>query len=738
MTRSAGPVLAALLSVAAAAQALRLWNWRPGTPLSLQGDSAQLLIQVRTIMDGSPHQSTDLVGAPFGLNGAWFATADHLNFAIIRLLGTMTDDPSTAAVLFFVAGFPAAALSAYWLARQLEIHRPHAVMVGTLFAVLPGHQLWFMHLWLAAYWVVPLGGWLALRTMQGQALWPPLRKLRTPGASRRSALLTAARTVFIAAAVGLSDVYYVAFTLVLLGVALAIRLARVRRANGLIPGLACALLVAVPCGLTLLGAVQGRGTDLVTSDLPAQRTIGEAEMYSGKLIDLVLPWYGHRFEPLAWLTTAYGYAAPQSVERPALGVIALAGVAGLVWVAVRSLSGGRVVSATVGSMAALLLVSLAFYTKGGLGSVIALFVTPQIRTWSRLVVVIGLFGLLAVGVWASRTVRTRRTAWLLAAGLILLGALDQTNPDRAPDYVSLRATQADLTRFTTELRQSVGAGCAVFQLPVTRYPEEPPPGRMGDYDHFMPALASPRDLSWSYGAMRGTARADWQLALPIADTAKLLDDLTAAGFCAVEVDRAGYVLGTDPTQEIGSLLGRAVTKTADGNLAAYSLDKLRSSFRSLPAEQQATERMNVLQPCLVTLPGSLVDVDGDGTPGQWTGPTATLRVANMGEAPRRLRVSLDVTALDGHAGSVAVTGPGVETSAIALTTGPTTAVLDITAKPGLTTVNLTSSSAVTRIPGGHEAFAALRIENVRVTDSSSAANASTGQQFAADSPPSGR
>jgi hypothetical protein len=261
---------------------------------------------------------------------------------------------------------------------------------------------------------------------------------------------------------------------------------------------------------------------------------------------------------------------------------------------------------------------------------------------------------------------------------------------------------------------------------------------MGDYDHFLPALASPRDLSWSYGAMRGTAYADWQLALPISDTPRLLDDLTAAGFCAVEVNRAGYALGADPTREIGKLLGGSVAQTTDGNLTAYSLDKLRGVFRNLPARQQATERKDVLQPSLVTLPGSLVDVDSDGRPGQWTGPTATLRVANMGVAPRRLHVSFDVRALDGERGTVAVTGQGVGASAIALTTGPTPVVLAIVAEPGLTEVTLTSTSAVTRIPGEDAAFAALRFENVQATDSSGTANASTGQQFAADSPPSGR
>lgn len=737
-TRSAGPVLTAVLSLLAAVQALQLWSWRPGIPLTLQGDAPQLLMQVRAIVEGSQYESSSLVGAPFGLNGSWFATADQLNFAAVRLLGLVTGDPVTTAVVFFVAGFPAAGLSAYWLARQLRIHRPHAVMVGTLFAVLPGHQEWFSHLWLAAYWVVPLGVWLALKTLQGQAIWPPLRDLTTPGPHRRAASLMTLRTMVIALVVGLSDVYYVAFTLVLLAVALLVRFARTRRLVGLLPDVAAALLVAVPCALSLSVAVRGRGVDLVTSDLPAQRTIGEAERYSGKLIDLVLPWYEHRFEPFAFLTTAYGYVAPPTVERPALGIVALAGVAGLLWLTLRNLVSGHRVPATLGSLTALLLVSIAFYTKGGLGSVVALFVTPQIRTWSRLVVLIALFGLLAVGLWASRADRGRRFAWPLAAGLILLGVLDQTNPGAAPDYQSLRATQQDLAHFTSGLRQAAGPGCAVFQLPVTRYPEEPPPGAMDDYEHLLPALASTAGLSWSYGAMRGTSRADWQLALPVSDTPRLLDDLAAAGFCAVEVDRSGYTTGTDPTPGIGTVLGPAVAQTRDGDLAAYSLAPLRDAIRALPTAQQSTRRDEVLRPSLVTLPGSLVEVDSEGIPSQWTGPSATLQVANMGDAPRRLRVSFGIAALDDDPGTVEVSGAGVSTSTITLTAGVTPVTLEVTAAPGLTFVNLTSTAAIRRIPGGDGGFAALRLADVRATDLSGAANVSTGQRFAADSPPSGR
>jgi hypothetical protein len=736
----AGPLVTALTALAAAVQALRLWDWRPGLPLSLSGDAPPVLLQVREFMGGSWFGIDSVVGAPFGFNSAWFPTGNAVHLPLIRLLGLFSNSPATVATAFFVLQFPLAALAAYWLAGQLGISRPLSVSVGVLFAVLPGHQLWFGHLWLAAYWVVPLALWLVIRVGRGDELWPTRDALRSTGRRQRLALTNAARTIAVLLAVGLSDVYYVVFTLILLAAVLVLRLGTGTRPRHLMPGIGVAAFTGILCVGSLLVASRGRTADVVAGALPAHRVVGESETYAGKLIELVLPWYQHRAEPLRYLTWAYSVAAaPPSVERPALGIVALAGVVGLLWAAIAALATRRPAGSTASWLSIVLLVCLAFYTRAGLGSVVALFVTPQIRTWSRFVVFIELIGLLAVGLWLTSRprLRDRRVAWPIAVAIIALGVLDQTNPAAAPDYRSLQAQQAELVAFGTSLHEAVG-DCAVFQLPVVAFPEEPPPGRMDDYDHLLPSLLSPAGLKWSYGAIRGTTRADWQLALPVADTPKLLDDLTAAGFCAVEVDREGYSAGKDPTQEIGRLLGPATAETSDGHLTAYSLEPLQASFISLPAEQQATERNDVLTPSMVTLQGSLVDVDGDGTPRQWTGPTATLQVANMGDATRRLRVSLDITAADGHAGTVTVTGPVVGASTIALTSGAAPAVLEITALPGLTTVSLTSTSAVTRIPGGDGGFAALRIANLHATDSSSTANVSSGQQFAAESPPSGR
>ncbi|MGO4343138.1 hypothetical protein [Pedococcus sp. 2YAF34] len=736
---AAGPALTAVLSFLAAVQALRLWEWRPGVPLSLSGDAPQVLVQVRAILHSDWYRVNDHVGAPFGLNQAWFSTADVLNFAGIKVLGLFTDSAATASAVFFVLGFPAAALAAYWLARELGVTRPAAVVTGVLFSVIPGHQEWFAHLWLAAYWVVPLAVWLAIRVARGEALLPRRSALRAGGAVARRARWEVARTVAILLVVGLSDVYYVAFTLILLAVVLVFRLGTGTRAAALAPGAAAAAAVGLLCGGSLFAATRGRAGDLVTGALPAQRVIGESETYAGKIIELVLPWYEHRAAPLRFLSFAYGVAAPPSVERPALGLVALAGVVAILWVALASLAFGRRSNGLWGPLAVLTLVSLAFYTRAGLGSVVALFFTPQIRTWSRFVVLIALFGLLAVGLWLSRLGRRhgRRTAWVAAAVVLGLGVLDQTNPGVAPRYDALAREQAELASFTRDIAGHVGRSCPVFQLPVVAYPEEAPPGSMGDYDHLLPSTASPASLAWSYGAIRGTSRADWQLALPLTDHQRLVEDLAAAGFCAVEVDRDGYADASDPTDALKERLGSPVATADRAHLVAYDLRALGASLSAALGEDGLARRRDaVLRPVVVSLAGSLVDTTS-GRPSQWTGPTAVVTASNLGTTPVQVQVSFEVAGNGDAQRTVTVSAPGGPTRTLTVSQDQRQSLtVPLTLPRGRTEIRLEATGGVTAVAGSQgRDQASLQVSDLRVT-TTSGVNAASLQEYAAVSPPS--
>ncbi len=466
--------------------------------------------------------------------------------------------------------------------------------------------------------------------------------------------------------------------------------------------------------------------------------IGESETYAGKLIELILPWYHHRVAPLRFLSYAYGVAAPPSVERPALGLVALVGVAAILWVALTALALGRRIKPLWGLLAALTLVSLGFYTRGGLGSFVALFVTPQIRTWSRFVVFIGLLGLLAVGLWLTAWARRRgrRAGWVVAALLIAVGVMDQTSPGAAPDYGALSAQRDELTAYTTTLSRAVG-NCPVFQLPVTSFPEEPPPGQMGDYDHLLPALASPAGLTWSYGAIRGTARADWQLALPVGDQKRLMEDVAAAGFCAVEIDRDGYAGSSDPSSATAAVAGAPVAVATNAHLAAYDLRPLADGMKASLGEPGLAERRErVLHPVVASLNGSLVDTS-DAVPAQWTGPRATILVSAMGR-PVETTLTMVIAGNGPGRRTVTVRTAGVPDVVVSVSDRTTaTVTIAVVAGPA-TRVELSSTGDAEAVPGSAGAtVAALKVSDLRL-DAHGTANSASLQQFAEASPRSAR
>ena len=82
--------------------------------------------------------------------------------------------------------FPLAALTAFLVLRRLGVGPPGAFAASVLFALLPYHFLRGEdHLFLAAYWAVPLGCFLVLSVLADTPLVTPLRSRRALAIARR-------------------------------------------------------------------------------------------------------------------------------------------------------------------------------------------------------------------------------------------------------------------------------------------------------------------------------------------------------------------------------------------------------------------------------------------------------------------------------------------------------------------------------------------------------------------------
>ena len=69
-----GAAVTALLSLAAMAQALRIWEWRPGDPFGLSGDAPWMATLIRGYISEGPYADNHVFGAPFALNTGWSST----------------------------------------------------------------------------------------------------------------------------------------------------------------------------------------------------------------------------------------------------------------------------------------------------------------------------------------------------------------------------------------------------------------------------------------------------------------------------------------------------------------------------------------------------------------------------------------------------------------------------------------------------------------------------------------
>ena len=517
---------AAALAGVGATVFLRLWDADFRVPFSYAGDGTLNLTLIKTVMERGWFYENPRLGAPSGqeLYDYPVLSGDGLHVVFFWLGGLFTDDPAVVMNVFFLLTFPVTAVVAYLVLRRLAISREVALVIAVLYALLPYH---FMrgetHLFLAAYYAVPLGVYLVLSVLDGKGF--------TLGVGALAAVVALASGSF----------YYSAFTVVLVVVAAALHflLARERRAvvsTALVVGVILAVSLVQLAPTIVYRVAHG------TNDEVAKRYWFESETYGLKITHLVLPVDGHRIDALARRKAEYVEQIPPNEGRAAtLGAVASAGFLWLLAVAVAAIAGAgrRYDLGMHARLAVLTVVSVLLATVGGLSTLIAV-VWPQIRAWNRLSVFIAFLALLAVALLLERLRRRLPAPAFLAvlAAILVLGAADQTSDFFVPPYAGLEADYRADQRWIRTLEERLPERAMVVQLPYEPFPE-PPLGHRPLYESAKPYLHS-SDRRWSFGAMRGRPD-DWAAANATRPAAELVAAAREEGFAGIQLDRLAYL-----------------------------------------------------------------------------------------------------------------------------------------------------------------------------------------------------
>jgi phosphoglycerol transferase len=522
---------AAVLATGAATVFLRLWDADFSVPFSYHGDGALNLMLIKSSMENGWFYENGQLGAPAGqqLYDYPVLSGDGLHVVLFWLAGLVTSDVAVVMNVFFVLTFPVTAVVGYLVLRKLDVGPAVSLAIALLYTVLPYH---FMrgetHLFLAAYYAVPIGAYLALAVLGGRA---------------RIGVATGVLCAVVALASG--SFYYSAFTVLLVVVAAALRFLAARDRAAVA---AAGFFVGVILGVSLL---QLSPTIVYrikhgTNEEVAQRFWFESENYGLRLTQLLLPVDDHRIDALASRKAEYKEQIPQNEGTAAtLGIV---GSIGFLWLL------GVVLAACVGSvrgegfalhrhLAALTVASVLMATTGGLATLFAV-VWPQIRAWNRLSVFIAFFALAAVALLLEAAFRRFRLPGVAVAAvlgaLVVVGALDQTAATFIPPHSGLKAEWEADRDAVAVVQASLPEGAAVVQLPYEPFPE-PPPGPRPIYEPAKPYIHY-SDLQWSWGAMKGRPD-DWAGENATKPAAELVPAAREAGFEAIMVDRLAYADG---------------------------------------------------------------------------------------------------------------------------------------------------------------------------------------------------
>ena len=170
----------------------------------------------------------------------------------------------------------------------------------------------------------------------------------------------------------------------------------------------------------------------------------------------------------------------------------------------------------------------------------------------------------------------------------------------------------------------------------------------------------------------------------------------SAGFCAVEVDRAGFADRAATLEaDLRSLLGTPISTTHDGRLLAWDLTPARAALTSrVGAEQVKATGDLVLHPLVVYTDRGAYDVEHDNqTPYQWTGPSPEIDVHNFGRTTiDGVRLTFSLAAPDSAPRRFTVQLPSGSTQVIDVDAGGTQQVqVVVNAAPGPNAVIITTT-----------------------------------------------
>lgn len=487
------------------------------------GDEMGVYYFAKTIDQNGFSLANPYIGGISGGDLFDYPYSDSLSFLLVKIIGVFSDNPYLIINLFYFTNLYLIALISVAVSRKIGLSRLSSFVIGLLFAFSPYYQMRYSHMWLTAYYMLPVACLLSINIIRGRIPSEEDEK-------RRKAIFWCGMIMsFICAFTGM---YYAYFSCAIIAAAMVIRIISIQGKE-----LRKELYPVAFIGSTIAGVLVNVVPNLLywamngtnPSGELAIRNRGDAETYGLKLVQMILPRTGHRIELFSKIANGYfrNYPLVNENSSASIGIIASIGLIISLLLLFSEWNKYK-------EFSWLNLATFIIATIGGLGSIISVAIVIPMRCYNRMSLIIMFLSLLLIGSILDRGRKKKNSVLIICASLCILaiGLFDQT-VDYAPyDNTALmntKALMADIDRETEE-------GDFIFALPYLDWPSS---GVAGSYGQHVGYLETD-NLHWSYGAMQGRGEAQWQKYVSNCEIIEMIERLKFAGYDGIYLNRELY------------------------------------------------------------------------------------------------------------------------------------------------------------------------------------------------------
>ena len=545
--------------------AMKLWHADLSYSLTLgSGDVLLERMGIQNMLETGSRNLSNRLGGYSGQQLYDYPVSDAFNYGMMRIIALFTGNSATVMNIFYLIGFPLAAMTATAALLRLGITRIVALFSGLFYPFMPYHFARNQnHLLLSAYYMVPLAIVLALGVLEGEyePVFSKKQKWRRNLYQNRK-LIGAVVTGLIISSTGVYYAYFSCFFILLALITFTIR--NRRRMQSIFGG--AMVMASIVIG-ALLNAIPGQiyalnGGESFPNML---RSISDGETYSLKLIDLFIPYYAHNLGRFRNMVQIFHNSESLANENTAvsLGILGSFGLAALLLapIVVRSLKTAEKRLFRNTSLLAIYGILLA--TLGGFSSIIYRYIFGGVRAYNRICVFLFFMALIALSLCVDAVLygkgserrsvgeiaethprRARMTAFwrkwskFLAVGLVPLlglGLFDLIPVNVIPAYQTAEQYESSTRQYFVTAEASLPSGSYVFVLPYVAFPEPQAWYGSGPFANMEPYFYT-QTLHFSYGAMVGGKEDSWYKATAALPADEMIAALRKAGYSAIYFD----------------------------------------------------------------------------------------------------------------------------------------------------------------------------------------------------------